>query len=82
MLMWRALLLNLVSHRKFYSALAPDRKTLLSNLFIIHTLKCGKLKSDLEKEKKKGGPLTEVLCFNVIHRPSVGRMEDPQLNTD
>lgn len=45
-------------------------------------LKRGKLKSDSKKEKKKGRALTEVLCFNVIHRLSVGRMEDPQLNTD
>lgn len=50
-------------------------------MFIIHILKCEKPKSDLEREEK-GRPLTEVLGFNVIHRLSLGRIEDARLNTD
>lgn len=52
MLIWRALLLNLHTKSsvtevwKFYSTLTPDRKSLSLYLFIIHKLKCEKLKSD------------------------------------
>lgn len=35
-----------------------------------------------EKEREKGRTPTFVLCFNIIHRLSDGRVVDPQLNTN
>lgn len=35
-----------------------------------------------KKEKEKGRAPTVVLCFNVIHGLSDGRVEEPRSNTD
>lgn len=73
---WRARLLNLVSHAKKNAS----RLICLSSMRF--NAKKKTLKSDQEKAKEKGRTSTVMLRFNVIHGLSDGRVEEPPSNTD